>query len=289
MNHIEQAFSSCRAAMNYVSDSYFLQAFIAVFFLLFISLKLSTTLYKTKNKVAQLELSSYKKTPKKLASILEKNSLPTNLFFVSKTKKVTAVATGWFTKKIFISNTLLSQLSNKELEAVVLHEFYHSKNHHSTVLFVAELVTSLFFLVPLFKDLQQHLESELEKAADSYAVGKQQTTTYIKSSLKKLLLSSERYDFFPQFSYHIIDQRIDQLNSKKTRIMVSPQRAFISFITTFVFVSMFFLNQRYALASELSQLEEKITCSLATCVYNCVSYELKQAPLMSEVNFSAHR
>lgn len=283
---IEEFVSSCQAVFNYANDSRFIQTALFVFFVFIPFLKVVATLSKSVSKNQTITANCTNKVPKKLSQVIEKNHLDKNLFFVSNSKDFFAVSTGIIRKKIILTRSLITQTTVGELEAIVLHEVHHTRSHHSLLLFFTHVVTAIFFFLPIFKDLQSWVKLEFEKTADSAAVYKQGTTKYVKNALKKAILTENNFGMFLQFSYQVLDQRIDNLNLRKSKFVIPVSNIARSFFVLLVFVSIFFLNKKYAVASEM---EQKITCSLMDCVYQCVAVELAQKPAMSEVNFSFNR
>ncbi len=280
---IEQVISSCRAVYNYAVDSSIIHSMLFIFFVTVPLLKIVATVLKTINKTNVIKDKSSNVLPKKLLRILEKNDLDTKIFLISNSNDFFAVSTGIFAKKIVLSKFLISSSSVQELESIVLHETYHTKFYHSLLLFLTEVVTASLFFLPVFKDLQSQIKLEFEKAADTFAARKQGTTKYLKNSLKKAILAENNFGVFPQFSYQVIDQRIDNLNAKKPKMIFKLDNIVRSLVVFLLFFSLFLVNKKYAVASEM---EEKITCSILDCVYECVAIELVQKPAMSEVNFS---
>ncbi len=280
---IEQAISSCKAVFNYALDSNLVHSLIFIFFITVPLLKILATLLKTINKTRLIKSQCSNKLPKKLLAVIEKNGLDQNSFLVSNSPDFFAVSIGIVAKKIVLSKFLISFSSTHELEAIVLHEAFHTKFYHSLLLFLTEVVAATFFFLPIFKDFQSQIKLEFEKAADTFAVKNQGTAKYVKDSLRKAIIAETDFGMFPQFSYQVIDQRIDSLNSKKSKINFKTTNLIHSLIVVFVFLSIFLLNKKYAVASEM---EQKITCSLMDCMYECVALEFTQQPAMSEVNFS---
>ena len=283
---IEQTISSCKAIFEYALESHLLYPLLFFIFIFIPLLTIVTSVIKTYKKAQQLSKSYKQEIPEKLYQILQKHSIDTNLFLVTSQKSFVAVSIGFFSRKIYVSDFLITTLSEQELEAVILHELYHVQQFHALFLFLVDILTKVFFFIPIFRDLQNQVRFQFEKSADAYASSCQKTTLHVKKALKKIILFENYFEVFPQFSYHIVDQRIDSLNSKKTKIFFSQQRFFSSVVVVSVFVSLFLLNNRYAVAATM---EEKITCSLFDCVQNCVAYELNKEQPMSKINYSVSR
>ncbi|QQS38788.1 M56 family metallopeptidase [Candidatus Woesebacteria bacterium] len=104
-----------------------------------------------------------------------------------KSSKHFAFCLGIRTTKIYISTGLLSQLSVKEVEAVLLHEQYHLENRDTFTMIVASVAHSLFPFFPLVGDLITKYRIDREIAADQYAVKRLGNHYALISALKKLL------------------------------------------------------------------------------------------------------
>lgn len=123
--------------------------------------------------------------------------------------KPTAYTIGLFQPQIVISRSLIQKASSKQLEAVVLHEFYHFKNHHLLWLLISRLVSSLFFFIPLIEYLAQQLKTEFELTADSYVVSKQKTRDHLCGSL--MLNLQYARGVIPHFATSPIEKRVESL------------------------------------------------------------------------------
>lgn len=280
---IEHTISGCIAVYNYMYGSVWLNSFYLIVFILLPLIKVLLSIFRTFNKVHNIKVNCSQKIPKKLKKIIKSNNLDEALFLISCEKNFTAVSIGFLSKKIILSRRLISKLSLKELESVVLHELFHTRFHHSSFLFLSEVITNTLFFFPILKDLQIFIKSEQEKSADAYAVSIQKTSKYIKQSLKKVISQENNYGFFPRFSYLVIEQRIDKLNFKKRKISFNLKRIFLSFLTFLLFSFIFLINKNYAMAITM---EEKISCNIFNCVRECVSQEIIHGPAMSENNYS---
>lgn len=98
-----------------------------------------------------------------------------------------AFCLGVRTPKIYFSTDLLSQLSLKELEAVLRHEQYHLENRDTLTMIIASVTHSLFPFFPLLGDLIKKYRIEREIEADKFAVTQVGDHHALISVLKKLL------------------------------------------------------------------------------------------------------
>lgn len=110
-----------------------------------------------------------------------------NKAILVKSDKQFAFCLGVRTPKIYFSTGLLSQLSIKELEAVLRHEQYHLEKHDTFTMIIASVAHSLFPFFPLIGDFIKKYRIEREIEADKFAVYKTGDKYSLISALKKLL------------------------------------------------------------------------------------------------------
>lgn len=283
---IAYAFSSCKAIFDQAFGSQILRLIFLLVFVLLPTLKVVATIIRTKKRILSIKARPIKRLSGDLKHIFHKNQLSKDIFLISANENFLAFSIGFFSRKIILSKSLLKNFTVQETEAIILHELYHVRAFHTVLLFISELVLHFFFFLPFLQDIHFQIKVEFEKAADMSAVKVQKTQQHIRSSLKKALLFDSSVQFSPQFSYHVIDQRIDRLNARSSWINFNQKRLITSVLVMVLFLSLFLLNKRYAMAYVM---EETINCGLFDCVRNCVAYEFSNKPLMSEINYSFER
>lgn len=139
----------------------------------------------------------------------------------------TAYTIGLLRPRIVISLSLIRKTSVKQLEAIVLHELYHLKNRHLLWLLISQLISSLFFFIPLIKYLAQQLKIEFELSADSYVVNKQKTREHLCGSLTLNLQYAG--GIIPHFAASPIEKRVEVLLTRKVSLdNISTIRFFLS-------------------------------------------------------------
>lgn len=150
---------------------------ISVIKFLVLNIKVQFLKFKLKGSVA-IDTSTYK--------LISRLGLQDKAILV-KSDKQFAFCLGVRMPKIYFSTGLLTQLSQKELEAVLLHEQYHLENYDTFTMIVASVAQSLFPFFPLINDLINKYRIEREIAADKFAVDKLADKYILISALKKLL------------------------------------------------------------------------------------------------------
>lgn len=98
---------------------------------------------------------------------------------------------GIFRPKIIITTGLISSLKNRELEAVFLHEKAHMENHDPLKMLFGKTVSWLFFFLPIFSEISRNMEATSEMSADLHATNFQREDTYLRSALKKIILTPQ--------------------------------------------------------------------------------------------------
>jgi len=154
---------------------------------------------KTKIKLRNLLQKQIFYLPKKLRIILVKNDIQKDSVIIVEDGNDYALTIDWFTPKIVISSHIIEKLSRKQIEAVVLHEFYHLKNKHPLLLIVSEILSSSLSLLPILNEITAKMRTVLEKEADRYVFRQQNTTRYLNLALE-IVSSQNRFKIYPNFS-----------------------------------------------------------------------------------------
>jgi len=153
-----------------------------------------------------------KKLPDKLLDIIQRQQLYDVAFSVISGRP-TAYTIGLLRPRVVMSLSLIQKATDKQLEAIVLHELYHLKNRHLLWLLISRLVSSLFFFIPLIEYLAQQLKTEFELTADSYVVSKQKTRDHLCGSLALNLQYAG--GVIPHFATSPIEKRVESLLTQK--------------------------------------------------------------------------
>ncbi|MBI2672885.1 M48 family metalloprotease [Candidatus Woesearchaeota archaeon] len=116
----------------------------------------------------------------------KKLGIKTPKVFLIDDAKPDAFSYSTISSSIFISVGMIELLSKKELEAVLLHEFYHVHNRSSLYKF-STLILRIFSPLSRFASFNKDLDDE-EAAADNFAIEKQCTNKNILNAKKKINL-----------------------------------------------------------------------------------------------------
>lgn len=98
---------------------------------------------------------------------------------------------GILSPRIIITTGLTLVLNEKELEAVLLHEQAHLRSRDPLKVLFGKTIASMFFFLPLFSELHKNMEGASELLADSWTVANQESATFLKGALKKILATPQ--------------------------------------------------------------------------------------------------
>lgn len=131
-----------------------------------------------------------------------------------------ALTYGLIKPQIVLSSALIDLMSERELEAILEHEYYHCVKRDTIKLLFAYSASSSLFFLPLVKALYQRYVVEKELAADHYAI-QNVGAKELASSLYKLL--QHRLMIFPNSvtvgANEAIDLRIEAIISGQSVTM----------------------------------------------------------------------
>jgi Zn-dependent protease with chaperone function len=202
--------------------SFFISPFhlvgLAVFSIVFLLsfaflLRFAFSALLTQRKLSQFTARRTKSLPYRLQVLCRKHQISHESLLVVKNTQPLAFAMGMITQKIVITTGLLKLLSQKELEAVLLHELYHVQHRHGLLLLCAEIISSTLAFFPILLDTLSNMKAHFELAADQFARSKQQTGRYVFSAIHQVVRTQSSPIFTPAFSATIIEQRLQRLSN----------------------------------------------------------------------------
>lgn len=181
--------------------------------------------------------------PKRVRKIILTLDL-TNKVIVVKDINLFSFCSGIFSPRIIMTTGLIASLTNKELEAVFLHEKAHLRNYDPLKLLFGKTISSLFFFLPIFSELSKNMVATSEILADSFTITTQKETTFLRGAMKKILATPQvRFATFPAISNPShLEMRIRSLvdPTQKHSFRLSARSIVTSFI--FVLISWFLLQ-----------------------------------------------
>ncbi len=195
------------------------------------------------------------KTPVMVKELAAKHNLHDQILVI-KDKKPNAFCLGLRKPAIYISNSLISLLSTAELEAVILHEKYHHRNHDTFWMFILSVIKEFFFFIPIISDFVAGIVRQKELLADRYSVKKLGGNLAIIQSFRKLitLQSPEKqlYDYIPSFAHiDTMEYRIKTLRGQNPALFnFRISRLVITFLFMALFLSLAMFSSNKSQASE---------------------------------------
>lgn len=203
---------------------------------------------------------------------------------VIKSQDKFAYCLGIRTSKIYISTGLISQLSLKEVEAVLRHEQYHLENHDTFTMIIASVAHSLFPFFPLLGDLIKKYKVEREIQADKFAVEKVGSSEPLIFALKKILAlpMTNTVAMAAIADQDTLEPRIYSLiNKQYTKRQFRLKHLFITLLSTFIVGFVIISPVR---ATEIHHEEHDVImfCTDGKCMNSCTS-ESNLNKLYSEI------
>jgi len=184
---------------------------ILTFFSIFLFFsKIVFSYIKTRRKLRVILKNKSSVYPDKLLAVIKRNGVEQDRLLLVQAKKDLAITIYWLRPKIVLSTGLIDKLKVSELEAVVLHEYYHARYIHPLFIIAAETLTTSLFFIPLLKDINRKFRSALEGGADNFACRVQKNSTPLQLALTKVNVDN-RFPHFPSFSSRV-EYKLDRAN-----------------------------------------------------------------------------
>lgn len=204
----------------------------------------------------------------KLTKILETLNL-TNKVILVKDKNLLSFCCGIFFPIIVISTGLMKSLTDKELEAVLLHEQSHLISHDPVKVLLGKTFASMFFFLPIFRELHKNIEAVDELLADQWTIKHQNNSTFLRGALKKILAS-------PQLNVATVSNasgpdyfeiRIHRLINPGTKHKF--RLSLVSLVTTFLFVLVSWFLLQTPVSASHKDMQSNSTYFLCSVDQSC--------------------
>jgi beta-lactamase regulating signal transducer with metallopeptidase domain len=144
---------------------------------------------------------------------------------ITENNQLISFCYGFITPKVMLSTKLISTLTDKEIEAVLIHEKSHITHRDNIKIIIGKTLQSLFFFLPIFKVLNKRMIAVNEIIADALVLEHQKTSTHLKTALKKFILNNDyvHYGVFSQASDpEFLETRIQHLVNPAHKAQVIP-------------------------------------------------------------------
>ncbi|TCZ80842.1 M56 family peptidase [Paenibacillus albiflavus] len=124
-----------------------------------------------------------------------------------------ALTMGMLRPKIIISTGVIRLFDEREVQAILLHEWFHCRNHDNPKLFLSTLLVDAFGYLPIIKPVFHYYKICKELLADRFAIKQMGTELHLGNVLMKLIKLGEiqRREIAVHFTESAIDYRIMQI------------------------------------------------------------------------------
>ncbi len=180
-------------------------------------LALMTQVLRRKNMLASSELQSFASN---LAEQLDRARPDVRLCIYDRPLAFTY---GLRRPKIVLSTWMIDHLDQRELEAVLAHEFEHVVRHDYLVIWLATLLRDAFFYLPTSRTVYRQLQQEKELACDERAIGNTHRPLALASALTKVWQHAVAGPQLAQFgkAQPLVDAG-EAINDRIERLLVAP-------------------------------------------------------------------
>lgn len=181
---------------------------------------------------------------------------------------------------IYLSSGLMDLMTAVELQAILLHEEQHIKQHDTRVLTVMRTVSWLFFPFPFFQELITAYSTEQEILADQNVYNKTKTFVNLKGALKKLLSSTNTTPLpafaLPFTGFHTFAARIYAIQGIPAPIIIPYKALFLSLVSLGIFSAILFMPVQKT-EYTVNNTRVVVMCyDKQSCELSCVNRETSQ-------------
>lgn len=164
--------------------------------------------------------------------------------FVIHDESLIAVTSGFIRPKVILSSAVITQFTERELTAIILHEHSHCINYDPLRMLLVKMMTDSLPFIPLMRRLSHYISVWVELDADSYAVQYLKSPVELACALLKCSKMRQQMSVGVGFAKDSINYRLIQLIEPRKTIHV-PCMYFgslaISSLTIF-FISMIIVS-----------------------------------------------
>ncbi|ALS28877.1 BlaR1 peptidase M56 [Paenibacillus sp. 32O-W] len=167
-------------------------------------------------------------------------------FIVIEDHAFLALALGVWKPKIIVSSALFDLFDEREVRAILLHEWYHCRNRDNLKFFLSTLMVDAFGYLPIVKSTAQYYQTWKELLADRFAVKQMGTEIDLGNVLLTLANHKKMVQYRAAgvyFANTAINYRIQQLlePQKTVEVPLTLYRPlFLSSLTLFLMSSLLF-------------------------------------------------
>ncbi|UVI33441.1 M56 family metallopeptidase [Paenibacillus spongiae] len=133
---------------------------------------------------------------------------------------IIALAFGSLRPRIVISTALLNEFTEREIDAILLHESGHCQNYDPLRMLMVRIMKDSLPFIPILKRLSHYIDVWVELEADHYAVMHMKSPIDLASVLLKCSRLSQRTAIGIGFADKAINYRLQRLIEPKKKIRV---------------------------------------------------------------------
>lgn len=131
-----------------------------------------------------------------------------------------AVTSGFIRPKIIISSEIISDFTEREVSAIILHEYCHCRNYDPLRMLIIKIMTDSFPFIPILKQFTHYINVWVELEADNFAVQYMKSPVDLASVLLKCSKMSRKMAVGVGFADEAINYRLLRLIEPKQAIRV---------------------------------------------------------------------
>lgn len=133
---------------------------------------------------------------------------------------ILAVTSGFLRPRIILSSSLVSEFTESEVKAIVLHEYSHCLNYDPIRMLLVKMMTDSLPYIPILRRLSHYINVWVELDADSYAVQYLRSPLELASVLLKCSKMGRHIQVGIGFADEAINYRLLRLIEPKKNIYV---------------------------------------------------------------------
>lgn len=206
--------------------------------------------------------------------------------YLIKDTNLFSFCSGIIKQRIIIATGLVASLSDKELEAVLLHEQAHLKNLDPIKVLLGKTLSSMFFFLPIFSELNKNMIATNEILADNWTIRAQNGSDFLRSAIRKIIATPQvSFATVPNIASDNLEIRIHRLVNPTFEHKFHLSQISILTSVLFVLLSWFFL-QTPVNAFNLEHIEEPayFLCSTDNACRQECHHNAQKSPLSSPEN-----
>ncbi len=187
-------------------------------------------------------------------------------------KELLSFSYGLVNPRICLSTATINVLDQEELHAVLLHESSHLRNHDPIKIILTQVISSMFFFLPILKDFQQLFTLAKEVDADNLVIVNKGTSRDLRSALKKLLshATPTTISVAPFMQSTMLEERVLILTGITKKIPLNLSITRLSISLGVVIIALLFLTvPLYAMETNPNE-HAYLVCPGDKCATYCV-------------------